>query len=157
MNCEVRIKSRSSGFSLIELLIVMGMLAILALVAVPDFRQYQMREALRESVSLTQSALSDGFAKARAESQHQIVTVQGNGLEICNEPQDTTVTPECKLHELPGSIEIKDAAVIGMTWKYLAPHGDLDLTSSLSIELEHASGEKKTLKIYHRSGLIEEQ
>ena len=163
-------RARHEGFSLIELIVVIVMVGILAAIAVPDYTQYQMREQMKTSVTLAQATFAEAFAQSRAQSQNQVVTVCDNGIRYCNEPSGTTVVVDCNLlsppplystkcefAELPSNMSIGPTAIVGTSWKYLGPHGDLDLTSEVELEFEHTMGDIKKIKLHHRSGLIEEQ
>lgn len=143
-----------TGFTLIEVLVVMTMLGILSLIAVPDFRQYQERENLRAALTLTQTSLAKVYGQARSQSQHQRVTVFESGLQFCTEPRDGS-EPTCIQDELPGSVTITSPDA-GETWLYLAPLGDTNLTDSLDFELTHRDGVTRQFRLHALSGLVEE-
>jgi type II secretion system protein H len=65
--CRRRHRSREQGFSLIELLIVVGIIAVMAAVSLPAigryFRNYQIRDAAREVAAEIQTARTKAIMK----------------------------------------------------------------------------------------------
>lgn len=65
--CRIRHSRPESGFSLIELLVVVGIIAVMAAIALPAigryFRNYQIRNAAREVASEIQTARTKAIMK----------------------------------------------------------------------------------------------
>lgn len=82
-------KMRNSGFTLIELMIVVAILAILSVVAVPAFIKYMRKAKTAEAVDMLDKVYkgaSDYYATPRVE-EHTATKLD------CQFPADVTITP----------------------------------------------------------------
>lgn len=63
-------RDRSAGFSLIELLVVMGVIGVLAIVAIPNLRGYLRTAAIRSAASQLAGELTTARARAVSKNLH---------------------------------------------------------------------------------------
>lgn len=86
---------RNRGFSLVELLVVMGIMAALALVAIPWFTKISQRNALKSSAREIQTTLLAARMKAVRRNQPVSVAITpGPPVELLTiEPQPPAPTP----------------------------------------------------------------
>ncbi|MBT3349478.1 prepilin-type N-terminal cleavage/methylation domain-containing protein [bacterium] len=148
-------KKFSAGFTLIELIVSITILAILAAVTVPSFRGFQRATRLENSVQIVETTLAAGFSTAR--SQRKIVTISGaeNGAEIFSEKCDTDEKCEIGKFALESGVEFGEKFEV----KFSPPFGDADFEELEKQESEkvvsiESGGDRVNLKIFKNSGLI---
>ncbi len=148
-------KWRNSGFTLVELTIVMVVLGILASVAVPSFMRALNASRLSYSVQLAETALGKAFSQARSEAKD--FTVQGwegsRSMMISsgNSQSDpcTSETNGCQF--LDRGVKWKE----NFTVTFSAPYGDI-IKQEGNTELTIIGSDKQQkITIHQESGLIE--
>jgi type IV fimbrial biogenesis protein FimT len=76
MNCKKKIMRKYSGFSLLEVLLVMAIIFIIASIAMPPFLRWRTDAQLRGAASNLRGDLE--FAKLRAVRENSFVAVLFN-------------------------------------------------------------------------------
>ena len=154
--------AHGAGFTLIEILVVMAILAILGVIVAPSFIQFQRASQLEASAQLVETALAKSFSQAR--SQPKIFGIQRMQDARFFEAFDCS-SPNCEQKDLvPQGLEPNVTIKDGFEIQFFPPYGDLkffdkngnELEDSdfLLVTLDNLHG-KVSLKIYKESGLIE--
>jgi len=130
---EVKIR-KNSGFSLIELIIVMAIMGIVAAIAAPNFTRYRDNTNLREAARDVMSDIQLYKQRAMAENQNYLITFTGNTYDV---KRGATLVVDDK------PIGAGNAAIVIKSHKY--PAG-LQLFSRGSTEPSVPSGDGLVLK-----------
>jgi len=112
--------SRSSGFSLIELMIVVSIIGILAMIAVPSYQTYTQRARFAEVISATEIFKT---AVALALQQGALLTELSNGQNgIPAEPKSTKNLDSIKVEN--GIITATGTDIVNNATFILKPNSD---------------------------------
>ena len=85
-------RGRNSGFTLIELVVTLLVIIILTLVALPSFRTFQQRSALRGAADQAQSFWNQARFEAAKRNQYVTVSVYSDSGNFCLGAKTQTIT-----------------------------------------------------------------
>jgi prepilin-type N-terminal cleavage/methylation domain-containing protein len=84
---------RQFGFTLIELMITLSVILVIMLLALPSFRSFQQRAAVRAAANQAQSFWNQARFEAAKQNRNVVVGVKTNGALYClGANSDTTST-----------------------------------------------------------------
>ena len=103
---------RAAGFSLTELLVVVGLLTLVVLVSLPLFKDFYLRTQVSSSAAMVQSLVQQARMSALKEKNRYRVVVHDenaatpNTLELQREQSGSFVTVAGEVHTVPGAVRI---------------------------------------------------
>jgi prepilin-type N-terminal cleavage/methylation domain-containing protein len=106
---KTRLASSESGFTLIEMLIVVAIIGITGLIALPNYLVWQSRSELRQAVTEVQNQLL--LARMAALSRNAPVTV---AISIANGAVGTTTTNTATGAQIMGSFSVRLPHVVDL-------------------------------------------
>ena len=149
---------KSRGFTLIELIVAMAILAILAAVSVPNFNQFRRSSALLTSSETVGSVLGKSFSAARSQSLMAQVEGKRGASDFlflkCEKYSD------CKNAQTTETIALETGVVFQKDFliRFRPPFGDVDkkASSNFTIVVQNDAG-SISIKVHPKSGLVSSQ
>ena len=96
---------KTKGFTLIEMMVVIGILTIMAIIIIPNYRSYSRRNQLRESAQLVRSAIveaqNDSLASKHPGTKYGAKYLTANSFGVYN----TGTSAPLKSYTLPSFIQ----------------------------------------------------
>jgi prepilin-type N-terminal cleavage/methylation domain-containing protein len=165
-------KIHKAGFTLIELIVVIGIIGIMVGVAAPNFRSFTLNARLNLSRDLIVTELSDAFSSARSSRDlhrvsgelgaNEVVQSVCSREQVCTDPVNPgscSEVSQCEVKEVillePGIVIREDFLV-----DYVPPHGDVvfnedEQAALLLIQIQDDFEGMRGIEINKTSGRIE--
>ena len=109
---------KDTGFSLLELMTVMAIVAILSAIAVPSLFQWLPKHRVGNAAREVKSTLE--FARSRAISRNTKVRVDFDWdddnltvVEVIEDPPGTFVDTTLRIRQLPGDVDMQANGLVG--------------------------------------------
>ena len=105
-------EKRTAGFSLTELLVVVGLLTLILVVSLPSFRDIYLRYQVSSSAAMVESMVQRARMSALKEKNsyrvlfHDENSATPNTLEYQREQGGSFVTVSGEVHAVPGAVRI---------------------------------------------------
>lgn len=116
MFTDIQKDERELGFSLIELIVAMVLLAIMATLSMTAFRAYQKSQAHRNAMREVTSVLRNAQIRAVTEAQTYQCVFTSDSVGIYRDGDDPpNSATKVKAYSLEGSLEFVSAAPYGFT------------------------------------------
>lgn len=106
------VPERAAGFSLTELLVVVGLLTLILIVSMPAFRDFYLRAKVSSSAAMVESLVQQARMSALKEKNSYRVLVHDenaatpNTLELQREQSGSFVTVAGEVHTVPEAVRI---------------------------------------------------
>lgn len=146
-----------SGFTVIELIVVIVIVGLIAAMAGPSFRSFIDASRLSFSSQLVETTLGKGFSQARARPRAMLVRgwEDSRRMELIA-TEDGAQGGECMLSE--ATCQQLDSGVTfaeDFTIEFTPPYGDISNSNDVT-EIEIMGRTKKVnILVHHISGLVE--
>ena len=107
-----KVQERAAGFSLTELLVVVGLLTLILIVSLPAFKDFYLRAQVSSSAAMVESMVQQARMSALKEKNSYRVVVHDenattpNTLELQREQSGSFVTVAGEVHTVPEAVRI---------------------------------------------------
>lgn len=153
----LKIKQNTTGFTLIEFLIVFGLMATVFAVTIGFFSNFKNKEALDKNISLVSEVLRQAkhFTINSKDSNQFGVHFNSNNIVLFIGPTYSAISPTNQVYELSPSVELYSINISNggsdIIFKRLT--GDAEYSGTVTFKSLIAST-TRTITI-HKTGLIE--
>lgn len=120
----MKIRSSSKGFTLIEIMVVVVMVAILAAIAIPSYQQY-IRRANASEAQQAMHNLAVQLEKSKSRNFNYKGFTQGNQSNLISIPNASNVKYTISVRDGDNtSLQLTDSNALGQNWVILASSSD---------------------------------